>query len=192
MVRNYKDSWVTEHATQIRTLAAVHRLPPELLAGVAWIEAGGKPYDSKFWVYVGRRYAHSAGLDLEPIKITKNPGETSLGPVAIQLRRAAEAMGLDFATLSGNQKDELVRCLLNANNNLAIVAAHLEQLVKIDFPATRMIGKEEMRIIGARYNRGPQLSLQQIRQNTSYGDVIVDKLYPRLQKLLETSESKAP
>ena len=39
---------------------------------------------------------------------------------------------------------------------------------------------EEVRVIGARYNRGMGLALEQIKKNTSYGDFIV-KIWTRLQ-----------
>ena len=41
-----------------------------------------------------------------------------------------------------------------------------------------------MHVVGARYNRGMGLSLEQIRKNTSYGNFIV-KFWPRFTMLLK-------
>jgi len=184
LLRNYKDSWVRTHRALIKKLSAQYNLPPELLAGVAWIEVGGKPYSSKLILYRFRQFDHLGDPLLEPLTITKKPGLTSTGAVAIQLRRAAEAMGVKFETLSDADKNRLVDCLQVDENDLVIVARHLSQLKQIDFPNQTKIGLYEIRIIGARYNRGPELSLQAISRDTSYGDFILNKIYNRLQTLL--------
>ncbi len=184
-LRNYKDSWVRDHKDPINSLSASYGLPPELLGGVAWIEAGGKPYCSKLTVYDVRNFDHSGDPLLEPLTITKKPELTSMGPVAIQLRRAAEAMGVEFDQLSNEDKSQLVQCLQNADDDLKIVARHLWQLKQIDFPRRTVLGKYEIRIIATRYNRGPDLSLEQILKNTAYGDFIINRIYDRIQTLLE-------
>ena len=93
-------------------------------------------------------------------------------------------MGVKFETLSDADKNRLVDCLQVDENDLVIVARHLSQLKQIDFPNQTKIGLYEIRIIGARYNRGPELSLQAISRDTSYGDFILNKIYNRLQTLL--------
>jgi hypothetical protein len=184
LLRNYKDTWVKTHRRLITSLSAQYNLPPELLAGVAWIEVGGKPYSSKLMLYRFRQFDHLADPLLEPLTITKKPGLTSTGAVAIQLRRAAETMGADFDSLSDSDKNRLLDCLQVDENDLAIVARHLWQLTQIDFPNQAKIGAAEIRIIGARYNRGPDLSPAAISRDTSYGDFIVNKIYNRIQRLL--------
>jgi hypothetical protein len=183
-LRNYKDAWVRGHRDRIIELSEQYNLPPELLGGVAWIEAGGKPYSSKIDVYEVRKFDHSGDPVLQRFTITKQPELTSMGPVAIQLRRAAEAIGIEFKDLSEHDKARLVACLQNADSDLAIVARHLWQLKQIDFPNQAALGPYEIRIVGARYNRGPDLTLQQILRDTSYGDFIVKKIYSRIQKLI--------
>jgi hypothetical protein len=185
VLRNYKDAWVRGHRSQIKDLSAAYNLPPELLGGVAWIEAGGKPYISKIQLYNLRRFDHSGDPLLEPLTVTKKPEMTSMGPVAIQLRRAAEAMGLDYKNLSESDKSELVDCLQNADNELSIVAKHLWQLKQIDFPDKTTLGIFEIRIIATRFNRGPELPLEKIKQDTSYGDFIINRIYGRVQQLLK-------
>lgn len=175
VLRDYKDAWVRSHRDLIVTLSASYGLPPELLGGVAWIEAGGKPYSFKIEVYEVRRF----------MPMMKRPELTSMGPVAIQLRRAAEAMGVEFDQLSASDQSQLVDCLQNADNDLQIVAKHLSQLKQIDFPNATAVGEYEIRIIATRYNRGPDLSLQSILKDTSYGDFIIQKNYKRIQELLK-------
>ncbi len=118
---------------------------------------------------------------VEPLTITKKPELTSLGDVSIQLRRAAETYGMDSKKLNSKQKDFLMQSLSDEKTNLAIVARHLWQLSLIDFANKKILGDYEVKIIGARYNRGPHLSLEEIKKNTSYGDFIVK----RKTKLLE-------
>ena len=63
------------------------------------------------------------------------------------------------------------------------MAKHLWQLKNIDFKNTMVLSDEEIRIIGTRYNRGPQISLGKIKLNTSYGDFIL-RIKSRLLALI--------
>jgi|SRR5580658_1118439 hypothetical protein len=189
--RNYKDAWVFVHREQIKKYAELYQIPDMLLAGVAWVEVGGKPYRSKLELYDLRKDLRNSPTERKVVdaipglkKVDKDPGQTSTGAVAIQLRRAAEASGFDFNQLNGQQQDQLIGCLQVDENNLAIVAKHLWQLQQVDFPRRRFLGPYPIRIIASRYNRGPELTLKQILANTSYGDFIVDKIWDRLQTLL--------
>lgn len=173
VLKRYKNAWVHAHADTIIQQARVNGISPILLAGVCWIEVGGDPDWIDAIAYPVRTFDHSADPLLEPLTITRKPELTSMGDVSIQLRRAAEAAGLDFNTLDAKQKDELVSCLSDEDVNIAFVARHLAQLKKIDKQC--FTENESLRILGARYNRGPHLSLEQIRANTSYGDLIVKK-----------------
>lgn len=180
----FKDMWVVGHKETILRYSRMYRLPPLLLAGVAWSEVGGKPDWIDVPVYEFRKFDHSGDPFLEPLTITRKPGLTSFGDVQIQLRRAAETLGLDFEKLDSRQREMLLECLSDEENNLAIVAKHLSQLKNIDFPGKADIGDEEIRIIGARYNRGPHLTLEVIKRNTSYGNAILSHK-ARLLKLLK-------
>lgn len=65
----------------------------------------------------------------------------------------------------------LSHCLERDVYNIALTAKHLRMLADHDHFVS--IGLEEARVIGARYNRGVELSLDKIMQNTRYGDFIV-------------------
>jgi hypothetical protein len=172
-LRRFKDGWVREHAKTIRELATQYRLPPVLLGGVAWIEVGGDPGWIDQAAFAVRRFDHSGDPWLEPLTVTKEPHLTSMGNVSIQVRRAAQILGMDPGKLTSEQLDEVATCLADDGSNLHMVAVHLRQLADIDAPRTDFLSDEQIRIVGARYNRGPDLSLERIRANTSYGDFIL-------------------
>ncbi len=170
----YKDAWVRAHKELIVSLSKKYNMPPELLGGVAWIETGGKPYSSKYDVFLIRYFDHMGDPWMRSWTITKDTEQTSVKPLGIQMRRAAEEMGVDFNSLSLADKNRLFFCVSNANNALAIAAKHLWDLKQIDFPNLNNIGKDEIRVIGARYNRGPDLTLDETKKDTSYGNAIVN------------------
>lgn len=43
----YKDGWVAYNKDRINEIARQERIPPALLAGVAWVEVGGMPTTSR-------------------------------------------------------------------------------------------------------------------------------------------------
>ncbi|WP_245951466.1 hypothetical protein [Paracidovorax anthurii] len=62
------------------------------------------------------------------------------------------------------------------------MSSHFSQLAAHDgFSAP--LGQEQVRVIGARYNRGTGLTLDQIKKNTSYGNFIV-KFWDRFSQLI--------
>ncbi len=181
-LRNYKDAWVRDHATSIQLQSRANGLPPELLAGTAWNEVGGDPTWIDGIAHDVRSFDHSADPYLEPLTVTSDPKLTSAGDVSIQIRRVAEQQGLDPNQLSYADRLGIMNTLKNDQANLQIVGKHLQELAQIDF-AGQPIGDDAMRVIGARYNRGPHLTLDQIRKDTGYGDLIVTQK-AKLQELL--------
>lgn len=179
-LRDYKDQWIRDHATSIELQARANDLPPELLAGTAWNEVGGDPVWIDDIAHDVRSFDHMADPYLPTV--TNDPSLTSAGDVSIQLRRAAESLGMDPNNLSYSDRLAIMNLLKNDQANLQIVGDHLRDLANIDY-AGKPIDDEAMRVIGARYNRGPDLSLDKIKKNTSYGDLIV-KQKEKLQRLL--------
>ena len=96
--------------------------------------------------------------------------------------------GVPYEKLSDADKSALVDCLQNADNDLAIVAKHLWQLKEIDYPGKTVLGKDEIRVIASRYNRGPDLTLDEVLRNTSYGDFIVNRIWDKVEDLLATED----
>jgi len=176
-IQRFKDAWVRQNKAHIMASANKYQLPPELLAGVCWIEVGGDPNFIDTVAVNVRSFDWSGPNWVDRnLTITHHPSRTSFGAVSIQLRTAAQTMGLDPSTMSYAQISALAKCLQRDVFNIEIVARHLNQLAHRDgiqgsLPALSM---DQVRIIGARYNRGSGLSLEQIRQNTSYGNFIVN------------------
>jgi hypothetical protein len=185
-VRAYKDGYVSYHRAEIRRIAKNQVIPVELLAATAWIEAGGDPtiVDTVAFELRAFDWSGPAWVDRN-LTITNPPDRTSMGTVSIQLRRAAESMGLNPQTMNTEELRQLAEKLEQDVTNLAIVARHLHDLIRVDFPKipTHTLTEEQIRIVGARYNRGPNLSLEAIQKNTSYGDTIL-KIWPRMTRLL--------
>lgn len=185
-IQRFKDAWVQHNKELIKTAATKQKMPPELLAGVCWIEVGGDPNFIDRVAFEVRAFDWS-GPDWvdRNLTITNHPAKTSFGSVSIQLRTAAQTLGLDPAKMSPSQHRDLASCLQKDAFNIDVVARHLRQLIDHDGlqPNPPQLTMEEVRVVGARYNRGVGLSLENIKKNTSYGDFIV-RFWPRFVNLL--------
>lgn len=173
-IQKFKDAWVQHNKHPIRAAAAKNRLPVELLAGVCWIEVGGDPnfIDRVAFEVRGFDWSGPPVVD-KHLTITSQPTKTSFGSVSIQLRTAAQTLGLNLSEMTTTQLRSLANCLESDVYNINTVARHLRQLADHDkFSSPLMM--EHARIIGARYNRGMGLSLEKIKENTSYGNFIVN------------------
>lgn len=185
-IQRFKDAWVKHNKARIRLLAARYKFPPELLAGVCWIEVAGDPnfidrvaFEVRAFDWSGPKWTD------ENLTITKHPAKTSFGSVSMQIRTAVDTMGRDLDNMSSTQLRNLAICLQKDVFNIEIVARHLRKIIDHDGlqknpPSLTM---DTVKIVGARYNRGMGLSLDQIKQNTSYGNFIV-KFWQRFTNLL--------
>ncbi|MET8824958.1 hypothetical protein ABZX40_24735 [Streptomyces sp. NPDC004610] len=130
--------------------AAAHDsgLPPEMVAGIAWQEVMGDPALLDDLAYEGR--------DILPF--TNDPDETSMGPLSIQVRRAAEVLGYDPDHLTDGQRDQVVSAVKDPAQNIFIASEYLAQLKAesgfADVPPEQMT-REQMQELAARYNGGP-------------------------------------
>lgn len=173
-IQRFKDAWVKHNKTFIQASAANNNLPVELLAGVCWIEVGGDPNFIDRVAFEIRVFDWSGPDAIDNnLTITNRPERTSFGSVSIQVRTAAKTLGLDMDEMTTAQVRMLAHCLEGDIYNIEIVANHLRQLADHD-NFSPPLNTEQVRIIGARYNRGIELSLESIKRNTSYGDFIVN------------------
>ncbi|MBT2143622.1 MULTISPECIES: hypothetical protein [unclassified Rhodanobacter] len=185
-IQRFKDAWVRHNKTLIESNAAKYAMPAELLAGVCWIEVGGDPSSIDGIAFDVRSFDWSGPNWVDQhLTVTHHPARTSFGAVSMQLRTAAQTMGMNPAGMSTAQLRSLADCLQKDVFNIAIVARHLRMLIDHDGLQTNppALGMDQVRIAGARYNRGIGLSLEQIRKNMSYGNFIV-KFWPRFSALL--------
>lgn len=183
-IKKFKDAWIRFHKQRIKSSALAYRLPPELLAGVCWIEVGGDPNFIDRVAFEIRSFDWSGPVFVDKhLTVSNHPTKTSLGSVSMQLRTASQTLGIDVRELSTDQLRDLSKCLENDLFNIELAARHLRQLVNHD-KLTTPLSMESVRIVGARYNRGIGLSLTQIQKNTRYGNFIV-KNWPRFAQLLQ-------
>jgi RHS repeat-associated protein len=176
----FKAQFVYENREVIKAAAAKYDLPAELVAGVAFVEIGGKD-PIKSTVYWGRSW----------IPGTDDKDKTSLGQQATQVRRAAESLGYDPKTLTDAQRTEIVKSLNDPAHSIFIAAKHLSDLRNIDVPgkAGKDLTTDEIKVIGARYNQGPDKPLADVRKDLSYGQSIT-KRWTELGNLLATAPPK--
>ncbi|QXN65315.1 MULTISPECIES: hypothetical protein [Serratia] len=189
----YKDAYVQYNRRLIIESANAFGIPPELLGGVAWIEAGGKPEEYKPLTMIWRE-------QFSFMKNVKPADHTSVGSVAMQIRVAATTLGLDPGTLTTRDQLELATCLLEDEFNLRLVAQHLRDLILYDYPDAATLHPTDIqyRMAGIRYNRGIERqrddfirwmngNLQKGDPNwpyISYGERLLS-IRPHIKRLLE-------
>lgn len=123
-------------------------LPPEMVAGIAWMEVEGDPSWIDEAAYGVRRHIPGTG----------EADQTSMGPIAIQIRRSAEVLGYDPENLTPAQREEVVSATKDPAQNIYLASEYLAQVKSesefADVPPERMT-REQMRELAARYNGGP-------------------------------------
>lgn len=159
----YRNKWVHAHRPIIKAVAREYDLPELLVAGVAWIEVGGKPPALDDAAFEKRRFRG-------------NPLLTSYGHVAIQLRRAAEELGYDLEAINHLQVNQIIESLRDPQQNLFIVGRHLDRLRNVDFPGkpASLMSDEDVRITASRYVRGPDVPLESLEEE-AYGKRILNR-----------------
>lgn len=169
---DYKDRWVRGYRNAIRAAADTYDIPRVLLAGVAWIEVGGDPD----WIDTVAYWVRGSEGELT----------TSIAPMSLQVRRAAEELGYNPALMTDDQRDAVLESLQDPQQAIFIAARHLASLRDVDFrgKGAADLTAEEVAVIATRYNRGPDIPLAQIRLNLDYGIAILRRS-ERLMGLLE-------
>ncbi|MFE5482541.1 hypothetical protein [Streptomyces sp. NPDC056527] len=141
-------SYISGNKELIRAAAADSGLPPEMVAGIAWQEVEGDPGVLDDLAYEGRKI----------IPGSEDPDRTSMGPMAIQVRRAAEVLGYDPNHLTDIQRDAVIDATKDPAKNIFIASEYLAQLKAesgfADVPPEKMT-REQMQELAARYNGGP-------------------------------------
>ena len=140
-------------------------LPARLIGGVVFQEVGGDPTFAEAGAYWARR----KGLLRDRSALT-----TSFGAVSIQLRRTAETFGRDPEELTPNDYELLIQALKDPLSNIQISAAHLADIRDKLPPGKGAQGwtDEEIELVATAYNRGPDLSREELQQNLSYGKAV--------------------
>lgn len=172
--------WITNNKQLIAAAATESGLPPDLIAAVAWKEVCGKPYILDDAAEGFRQAAESPWNPLTPEYLPEplrgDPDEASYGPMAVQIRRGAEALGYDPGALTEPQRDEIRTALKDPAQNLFIASKHLADLKAesdfADLPAEQL-APQHYHELAARYNGG---SNWQGDQAQDYGDDVIAHL----------------
>nr|WP_202448759.1 hypothetical protein [Streptomyces sp. SID2999] len=93
-----------------------------------------------------------------PWRLAGDPDNTSMGPIAIQVRRGAEVLGYDPDNLTDQQRNVVEDSLQDPAQNIFIASEYLAQLKAesefADVPAEEMTPAQYQEL-AARYNGGP-------------------------------------
>lgn len=140
--------YISGNKALINDAARASGLPPEMVAGIAWMEVEGDPSWIDEAAYGVRRHVPGTG----------EADQTSMGPIAIQVRRSAEVLGYDPENLTDAQREEVVNATKDPGQNLYIASEYLAQVKAesefADVPPEQMT-REQMRELATRYNGGP-------------------------------------
>ncbi|HEY0637838.1 MAG TPA: hypothetical protein VGD67_09340 [Pseudonocardiaceae bacterium] len=151
----FKQWWIADHSVALRTAAQLAGVPVEVLAGVAYQEIGGKPPVLDLATDKARQLHVDGVLAVAQERVRGEPDQTSYGPLAVQVRRAAETLG--YESLSDVERAELVRSLSDPTTNIFIAAEHLADLKRgTDFAlvAAEDLTAAQRQELAARYNGG--------------------------------------
>ena len=107
----------------------------------------------------------------------KNPDLTSYGNVSIQVEVATRTLGYNLENLTDSQRRIIIKSIKDPVQNILISAKHLSELRDIDFKGkiSSHLTIDDVKVIATRYNRGPNLSIDKIRDNMSYGTFITKR-----------------
>ncbi|WP_329212655.1 hypothetical protein OG257_30190 [Streptomyces sp. NBC_00683] len=154
--------WIRTNREHIRDAAAYTGLPADMIAGIAWQEVQGDPkwFDDVSDQY--RQNQHEVWPEFQwvadKVGLTGEADQTSMGPIAIQIRRSAEVLGYDPENMTQVQRDEVERATQDPATNVYIASEYLAQLKAestfADVPAEQMTPAQYQEL-AARYNGGP-------------------------------------
>ncbi|MFI1735084.1 hypothetical protein ACH40E_38875 [Streptomyces acidicola] len=171
-----KREWVLENQAAIKETAKVYGLPPDVVAAIAMQEVGGTPYAIDRQVEMSRVVAENVLSPLVPENLPGPLGgdrdNTSYGPMAVQIRRAAETLGYEPANLTTDQRDEIRGALEDPTQNLLIATKYMADLKAqssfADVPPEQMTDAQKAEL-ASRYNGGPYWQIPQAR---AYADAV--------------------
>jgi soluble lytic murein transglycosylase-like protein len=154
--------WIAANKEIIAEAAQRSGLPADVVAGIAWQEVGGQWGWMDDGVDTVRQLARDGWIPIAPesmpSRLGGSPDETSFGPIAIQVRRAAEVLGYDPSNLTEGQRDTIEASLQDPGQNIFIASSYLAMLKEessfADVPSDEMT-REQRQELAARYNGGP-------------------------------------
>ncbi|MFJ1568157.1 hypothetical protein ACIOG8_28755 [Streptomyces erythrochromogenes] len=157
-----RQEWIRTNREHIKDAAAYTGLPADMIAGIAWQEVQGDPkwFDDVSDQYRQHQYEvwPEFAWVAEKVGLGGEADQTSMGPIAIQIRRSAEVLGYDPENMTQAQGDEVEKATQDPATNVYIASEYLAQLKAessfADVPAERMTPAQYQEL-AARYNGGP-------------------------------------
>ncbi|MER6039105.1 hypothetical protein ABT133_35290 [Streptomyces sp. NPDC001835] len=157
-----RTDWIAANKEIIKAAAHNSGLPPDMVAGIAWQEIGGQPGILDDITDTIREQADSplspVAPESLPWRLGGDPDNTSVGPIAIQVRRGAEVLGYDPDHLTDQQRSMVEESLQDPAQNIFIASEYLAQLkAESEFanvPAEEMTPAQYQEL-ASRYNGGP-------------------------------------
>ncbi|MBC6419302.1 MAG: hypothetical protein GDA44_11270 [Prochloron sp. SP5CPC1] len=206
---DFKRQWVQGYADVIREASRIFDIPAILLAGIAYMEVGGEAPIENIVAY--NVDLISTATTIEPIPpdqfwqaTSPYPGgvvwgqarptpeedrcevanDRTVGDLSIAVRRAGESLCYP-SSLGAEESNLLVESLQDHRQNVFIAAKHLSDLRDVDFPGRTAdsLSRDEIMVIAGRYNRGPELPLDELTPLVrGYGQ--------RVMRMVSTAYSK--
>jgi hypothetical protein len=158
----FKTQWIYGYRNIINYAVSLFDIPAILLAGVAHVEVGGKPYEFDEGVYIARGILP----DGAPGTLGIPAGQTSFGDLSVQLETAARVLGyVSVQELNQSRLEKLINpqqtslileSLRDPRQNILIAAAYLASIKDIYAPekAATELTEEDMIVIASAYNLG--------------------------------------
>ncbi len=174
---NRKLEFISHMKNVIKDASAKYNIPEFWLAGIIFSEFGGDPMWIDDVAYGVRSFDWSGPEWVDRnLTTTKDPNLTSFGNVSVQIRTAAKELGYAVESMTSTEMNLLINSLKNPVQSIYIAAKHLSTLKKVDFAgkSINQITADDVKIITTRYNRGSELSADEIKKNLSYGNHIYE------------------
>jgi hypothetical protein len=165
-IHRYKAYYVHAMRDPIRSAAAHFQLPAVLVAGMIYNEVGGSD--------LIKPYVHA----LRDLFSHEDADRTSIGPTSLQVRRALESLGYDPSHVDPSVKRDVVESLIDNHPFAIFVAArHLSDLRDRFAPGSAAddMSDDELAMLGARYNQGPDAPADRVGKDLSYGRRILER-----------------
>jgi hypothetical protein len=166
-IHKYKAYFVHAMRDTIKSSASRFTVPAILIAGTVYNEVGGSDMIKPYVHLLRDLFSGSEAAD-----------RTSLGPTSLQPRRALEALGYDPAKVDPAVKRDVVQSLVeNRAFAIFVTAKHLSDLRDLFYPsqAADDLSDDDLIMLGARYNQGPDAPSETVRKDLSYGRTIIGR-----------------
>jgi RHS repeat-associated protein len=158
-INRFKNQWVCGYKDVINQAANKFDIPPNLLAAIAWQEAGGGSDSGKQPLYSARGIFPGIfsriPKNIPLIGRLNSPADrTSFGNMSIQVRNAGSTLG--YANMSDGEQFRVINSLQDSRQNIFISAKFISGIRKKYLPNVKSydITDEQLMALAGVYNNG--------------------------------------